>query len=170
MDILNVKACYNVEFTIDYCSRYPVVMKISVQNGVNEQAKDWYIQPGKPRGSVCAWGRGGGGQSREVWLMVSHSRGLKNLTLSMKVDLVNFEINRVKDTFILRWWNKGIFAKKKNRPLIANAHALWLASDAKVTPLEARTRHESYMHSDGLWFISISRSMKHLSVLLLSPG
>ena len=42
----------------------------------------------------------------------------------MKVDLVNFEINRVKDTFILRWWNKGIFAKKKNRLLIANPHAL----------------------------------------------
>ena len=61
---------------------------------------------------MCAWG-GGGGQSRDVWLVVSHSRGLKNLTLFMKVDLVNFEINRVKDTFILRWWNKGIFAKKK---------------------------------------------------------
>ena len=40
----------------------------------------------------------------------------------------------------------------------------------KVTPVEARTRHESYMHSDGVWFISISRSMKHLSVLLLPPG
>lgn len=52
---------------------------------------------------MCAWG-GGGGQSREVWLVVSHSRGFKNLTLFMKVDLVNFEINRVrvKDTFILR--------------------------------------------------------------------
>ena len=49
---------------------------------------------------MCAWG--GGGQSREVWLVVSYSRGLKNLTLFMKVDLVNFEINRVKDTFILR--------------------------------------------------------------------
>lgn len=47
-------------------------------------------------------GGGGGGQSREVWLVVSYSRGLKNLTLFMKVDLVNFEINRVKDTFILR--------------------------------------------------------------------
>ena len=61
---------------------------------------------------MCVRG-GGGGQSREVWLVVSHSRGLNYLTLFMKVDLVNFEINRVKDTFILRWWNKGIFAKKK---------------------------------------------------------
>ena len=63
---------------------------------------------------MCVRGEGGGGgQSREVWLVVIHSRGLKNPTLFMKVDLVNFEINRVKDTFILRWWNKGIFAKKK---------------------------------------------------------
>ena len=58
-------------------------------------------------------GGGGGGQTREVWLVVSYSRGLKNLTLFMKVDLVNFEINRVKDTFILRWWNKGDFCEKK---------------------------------------------------------
>ena len=26
------------------------------------------------------------------------------------------------------------------------------------------------MHSDGVWFVSISGSMKHLSVLLLPPG
>ena len=52
---------------------------------------------------MCACGGGGGiGQSREVWLVVSYSRGLKNLTLFMQVDLVNFEINRVKDTLILR--------------------------------------------------------------------
>ena len=52
---------------------------------------------------MCVRGGGGGaGQSREVWLVVSHSRGFKKLTLFMKVDLVNFEINRVKDTFILR--------------------------------------------------------------------
>ena len=51
---------------------------------------------------MCAWGGGGGSQSREVWLVVSYSRRLKNLNLFMKVDLVNFEINRVKDTFILR--------------------------------------------------------------------
>ena len=40
----------------------------------------------------------------------------------------------------------------------------------KVTPFKARTRHESYKNSDGVWFIWISGSMKHLSVLLLPPG
>ena len=106
---MNVTACYNVEFTIDYCSHEDPCSKW------NKRASKGLIHTtGKTfREGECVCVGGGGGQSREVWLVVSHSRGLKNLTLFMKVDLVNFEINRVKDTFILRWWNKGDFCEKK---------------------------------------------------------
>ena len=94
-----MKACYNVEFTIDYCSHEDLCSKwhkLASKGLIHTIGKTFR------EGECVCVGRGGGSQSREVWLVVSYSRRLKNLNLFMKVDLVNFEINRVKDTFILR--------------------------------------------------------------------
>ena len=94
---------------IDYCSHEDLCSKwhkLASKGLIHTIGKTF-------REGECVCVGGGGSQSREVWLVVSYSRRLKNLNLFMKVDLVNFEINRVQDTFILRWWNKGIFAKKK---------------------------------------------------------